>query len=243
MTLNDKYIYPTLRNKNKKVINDIYSDIDFSNYYQSVSADNKSLSDLTIYREELKKDDTILEIGSGNGRIFNPLFKEGFDIYGIEPSNRMKRYIISSGKNRVYPLKLQEIYNFPQNRINVVIIPATSVSLFSIKEFEDLIIYLRKDQLYIKKILFDFLPYNFFESQNEQFNIVKINNNKYLTINFLNDTKKRVIFNILFEKKIGISIKYIYTIEDINKIFRKYGIDMHILKNDKNYKFIEGNFK
>ena len=63
---------------------------------------------------------------------------------------------------RIYKLTLQEIEKFPLKDIEVIIIPATSVSLFSHEEFFDFLKKVKETQPNIKKIIFDFLKEEFF---------------------------------------------------------------------------------
>ena len=65
----------------------------------------------------------VLEVGSGTGRVFNPLFNEGYNIFGLEPAKEMAEHIAYEGRERIYKLTLQEIEKFPLKDIEVIIIP------------------------------------------------------------------------------------------------------------------------
>ncbi|EMB66702.1 hypothetical protein SMU26_04467 [Streptococcus mutans 3SN1] len=115
-----------------EIIENLYEDDIFANYYRSIVNQDELLEDdIDSYKQFFDKSMPILEIGSGTGRIFNPLFEDGYNIFGLEPAKEMAKYITNEGRDRIYSLTLQEIGNLPQKNIEVIIIPATSVSLFS----------------------------------------------------------------------------------------------------------------
>ncbi|EMC21938.1 hypothetical protein SMU80_01659 [Streptococcus mutans SF1] len=115
-----------------EIIENLYENDIFANYYRSIVNQDELLEDdIDSYKQFFDKSMPILEIGSGTGRIFNPLFEDGYNIFGLEPAKEMAKYITNEGRDRIYSLTLQEIGNLPQKNIEVIIIPATSVSLFS----------------------------------------------------------------------------------------------------------------
>ena len=82
----DYLIYPPFYSKSKSltIVKDFYQDKDFAAYYNTVTSLNEfNLSqnnDYNYYTSNISKDSKILEIGSGNGRIFNQLFEENYNV-------------------------------------------------------------------------------------------------------------------------------------------------------------------
>ena len=66
-----------------EISDDIYSDTDFADFYNRSINEKFEINDLDFYREKINNDDVVLEIGSGNGRVFNVLSREGVNIYGL----------------------------------------------------------------------------------------------------------------------------------------------------------------
>ncbi len=230
------------RSENLIVVDNLYDDSTFSNYYQVVMNQDEILgNDFDIYKNHFKSM-AILEIGSGTGRVFNRLFIEGYNIYGIEPSIEMSKYILNEGRDRVYPLTLQQIDQFPIHDINIVIIPATSISLFSHKDFEEFLEYLIKKQTSINRIIFDFLNDDFFTQSMDIIHSHTIGSDKFYSVNFFDSSKDRIIYNLVNSEKIGISIKYAYSLEKIVSIFKKFGMTLNIITNTDSYVMVEGIF-
>ncbi|EHJ51877.1 methyltransferase domain-containing protein [Streptococcus macacae] len=225
------------------VIDNLYEDETFSDYYkQVVNHDDLLENDISLYKNYFNKQTPVLEIGSGTGRIFNPLFEEGYDIYGLEPSSEMSRYIARRGQNRIYQLTLQDIELLPKNDIEVVIIPATSVSLFSPSDLKSFLKSLLQKQPSIKSIVFDFLKEDFFESSMGVIQTNVIDGKKYYHTNFFDKDKKRIIYNLVNSEKLGISIKYYYSYQIVRAIFEELGMAIHIVTDSENYTMVEGVF-
>lgn len=152
------------KSENLEIIENLYADDIFANYYHSIVDQDALLEDdIDEYKQFFDKKMAVLEVGSGTGRVFNPLFNEGYNIFGLEPAKEMAEHIAYEGRERIYKLTLQEIEKFPLKDIEVIIIPATSVSLFSHEEFFDFLKKVKETQPNIKKIIFDFLKEEFFE--------------------------------------------------------------------------------
>lgn len=231
------------RAENLEVVDNLYSDTTFSHYYKEISEDDEVLNtDVQFYSKYLDIKDTILEIGSGTGRIFNKLYTEKYDIYGMEPSEEMSRYIVLKGQERIFHLTLQEVEKLPISHVEVIIIPATSVCLFSHSDLEIFLKNLICRQPFIKKIIFDFMKESFFEISCNHIQTTTINSEKYFFVNFMDEKNERIIFNLMNSKKIGISIKYLYNLEKIKKIFNKFDITINVLENVNDYVMVEGVF-
>ena len=70
-----------------EIIENLYEDDIFANYYRSIVNQDELLEDdIDSYKQFFDKSMPILEIGSGTGRIFNPLFEDGYNIFGLEQS-------------------------------------------------------------------------------------------------------------------------------------------------------------
>ncbi|OYS79652.1 hypothetical protein CBG04_11555, partial [Limosilactobacillus reuteri] len=84
-------IYPPFQSKAKylTIVKDLYQDKDFAEYYNTITSLNEFNSfndDYIYYASNLSKSSKVLEIGSGNGRIFNQLYEDNYDAYGLEHS-------------------------------------------------------------------------------------------------------------------------------------------------------------
>ncbi|MGH2110862.1 methyltransferase domain-containing protein [Aerococcus urinaeequi] len=204
------------KSKDLDIVLDIYKDSDFKKYYDLIS--QTPSKDISIYRKILDKDDIILEIGTGNGRIFSPLLELNYDIYGIEPSKLMIEKI-KTGKNRIFQLTLQNIEKLSLPRVDVVIIPATTICLFSFFEFKDFIFKVKDKYPGISYVYFDFVLPDTFYRKNNIIEKVVIDDETYIYTNFIEDSK--VYFNIINKNKLGISEKNLYTFELLKEYFGK----------------------
>ena len=239
------FIHKKFQKKSNKleVIDNLYEDGTFSEYYKLVTDEDSVLeNDIDIYKRFFDKSESVLEIGSGTGRIFNNLFKHGYNIYGLEPSTEMSKYIDKNARNRIYPLTLQDIKYLPKNDIEVIIIPATSVSLFSLNDLEKFLKYVQKHQVSVKRIIFDFLKEDFFKGAMDAIQSYTLGLEKFYYVNFWDKSEERIIYNLVNSKKIGISVKYIYSHKSIQDLFEKLGITFNIILDSDSYTMIEGRF-
>ena len=70
-----------------EIIENLYEDDIFANYYRSIVNQDELLEDdIDSYKQFFDKSMPILEIGSGTDRIFNPLFEDVYNIFGLEPA-------------------------------------------------------------------------------------------------------------------------------------------------------------
>lgn len=231
------------RSEHLEVINNLYDDATFSEYYRRVvNQDSLLENDIDLYKRQFDKFMPILEIGSGTGRIFNALFQEGYNVYGIEPSTEMSKSIIENGQDRVYPLTLQNIEQLPKNDIQVIIIPATSVSLFSHAELEHFLSKVKQQQGSIKRIIFDFLKEDFFIRSMDLVQCHNLDFGKFYDVNFFDKSGERIIYNLINSEKLGISVKYAYSYEVIQNIFEKLGIAVNVITDSDSYTMVEGVF-
>ncbi|WP_367293522.1 methyltransferase domain-containing protein [Lactococcus lactis] len=245
MPMDNRLIYKKFLSHSKKVkiVENLYLDEEFAEYYKSISDEDIILNnDLPLYEKILKKSNNILEIGSGTGRVFNYLFLKGYNIHGLEPSKEMSDYILEEAKDRIYNLTFQEIDKLPLDDIETIIIPATSISLFSQGDFEIFLYKIMNNQTKLKNIFFDFMEENFFLEFSEKISKKKIKQEKYYSVNFFDTYNRRIIYNVMNSKKLGVSIKYIYSLEVISKLFEKLNIRLDVLQSFDNYVMVEGIF-
>lgn len=240
-------IYPPFQSKAKylTIVKDLYQDKDFAAYYNTITSLNEFNSfndDYIYYASNLSKSSKVLEIGSGNGRIFNQLYEDNYDVYGLEPSLDMTAYIKPMAQSRILHMTLQEFSLNPKiSNLDAVIIPATSISLVSTTDFEKFLKALIKTPTFTT-IIFDFLKPNFFLKSDHKVTNVKVKNNTYYNVNFLHDDS--VIFNIISTKhhKLGISQKFIYSLEYFENLFKELDGKLEVLKDTSNYSMIKGVF-
>lgn len=241
-------IYPRFQSKvnSLTIIDDLYKDNDFAAYYNAttkLSSSNSPLNDdYHYYTSNIEKNSKILEIGSGNGRIFNRLYNDSYDVYGIEPALEMAKYIEDLGRNRIFPMTLQE-FTMNSQKLNpdTVIIPATSISLFSPHDFEKFLNKLMTISSF-SNIIFDFLKPSFFVQTENQINVVKLTEGTYYSVNF--QYEDSIVFNIISEKhkKLGISRKYLYSFEYFKNLFNELNGELKVLRDDPDYMMIKGAF-
>lgn len=231
------------RSNQLEIVDNLYDDATFSEYYRLVIDQDSLLeNDLDIYKRYFDKTVSVLEIGSGTGRIFNHLFQEGYDIYGIEPSAEMSKYIDENGRDRVYPLTLQEAEYLPKRDIEVIIIPATSVSLFSLSDLERFLEYVKQQQPSIKRIIFDFLKEDFFINSMDIIQSHTLGLGKFYYVNFFDTSGERIVYNLVNSEKLGISVKYAYSHASVQTLFEKLGMAFNVILDSDRYTMIEGVF-
>lgn len=243
----DSMFFGTFKSKLKEeasleITNNIYQVPEFASYYESIAQESMN-GDLEYYLASFDESDQVLEIGTGNGRILKPLLKHGIEIYGIEPEKEMLTFLNEEEKSRVYVGGIEELHHFEHSgKYTHIIIPATSVSLFEDQYFSA---FLRNVKQLLKskgKILFDFLSPECIEELNEKVSVEKIKDQLFLSGNFIKG--KQFIYNIYTktaagERKLGYSVKNIYSIEQVSKLCEQFGYTAHVLRNNKDYIMME----
>lgn len=219
---------------NKKFIDDFYDDSYFASYYHEVS--QKTVDDINWYKKILSREDAILEIGTGSGRVFLPLLLDGFDIYGIEPSSKMRK-LINIGCERIYPYTLQNLEKIPKRDIQEIIIPATTVSLFPKDDFEEFLKNSKKIFPNVKRVFLDFLDTKYFVESNDIVKSEVYRDEKCYFTNFILDDY--VVFNIVTKDKCAVSKKYLYSIDYFTEISLNYGFNYEIIFKNKFYYFLK----
>lgn len=227
MLINELFFGPFKSKYEKGIyfVEDIYDDEDFSGFYQSLEC---GFYDNNFYENTLERDGKVLEIGSGTGRIIRYLTKKGFDIYGIEPSEKMRSFIEEEYKDKIFPFGLEDIEKISGIRFKSIIIPATTVSLFKFDVFEKFLIDLKKILEPNAKIYFDFLDEEYVNELHKKIKTMKYKGNTVYLGNHIKGNS--LIFNIYINienyEKLGISKKNIYSRELIKSICEKIGYNV-----------------
>lgn len=244
----DEFFFGNFKTKlsisNIKVIDDIYSDSDMVLFYNSLTkVDN--YNDLNFYEDILSKSDNILEIGSGSGRFFNKFSRQGYNVYGLEPSKEMIKSIDPDYSHRIFNIDAQNLDKVitKDYQINKTLIPATTISLFSKEEAYLMIETLFKVMTNKGKLIFDILNPKHLESIVGEVNHTKIDGNKYFTGNFYDEAKEKFYFNIYLKsndkKKLGYSTKYVHTFQSLEKIASKLNLQITIRYEDEQCVMLE----
>lgn len=241
---NTKYISKNFIQKiNKsKIVPNIYDDDILASFYDSITSYQDFYNDLDFYRSIFNFQDTILEIASGSGRIFTPLSREGYDIYGIEPSNNMVNNMDKHYQDKIYVDYIENILstNFPE-KFNKIIIPATSISLFSHHQLEKFLEDLKNISCIPFGIYFDINEFD--NSQDEKVMTFKDKDEgKFYMSNFKLEDK--FIFNVYSARHniLGYSVKYLYTVEQILALLKKHNYKSKIMFHEGTYYMLEGTY-
>lgn len=87
--------------------------------------------DIPFYKKQVKKyGDPVLELGCGTGRITIPIAREGYDITGLDLSDRLLRRALDKAKSDDIDIKLikGDMRNFSlEKSFNLIFIPFNSI--------------------------------------------------------------------------------------------------------------------
>lgn len=224
------------------IINNIYQEVEFAQYYEAVACESIS-GDIEYYLDMLSKNDRVLEIGTGNGRVLKPLLAHGIDIYGIELEQAMLEFLNEEEKSRVYIGGIEKLTQFNHtSKYSYIIIPATSVSLFDEQIFSNFLSEAKKVLNSKGKIIFDFINPGQIKKLDGVVSIDKISDQLFMSGNFVQG--KKFIYNIYTKtakgsRKLGYSIKNIYTIDQVNHLGEQLGYTSRIIKKQPDYIMME----
>ncbi|NEY21710.1 hypothetical protein G4D61_17490 [Bacillus ginsengihumi] len=216
---------------------ELYSENIFSQYYSDIQTEN-FLNDLEYYKSRLTKSENIIELASGSGRILIPLAEDGYNIVGIEKEKEMimkmeKHQDKVIHENIFCVEKLKKEYS----RTDCLLLPATSISLFSLENFAEL---LNSIKIMNKglRIILDVYNLRKFLSEKPKKEITEKGTFYYL--NFEEDNC--IIYNIFHKEsqKIGYSVKFNHNWKDIVSMLQKIGFYVKITNPQKDYFIIEG---
>lgn len=233
-------LFGTFKNKYNRgaiLVDVFYEDPYFSNVYNQMC---NGIEDKSQYIQVLNQNQSILEIGSGSGRILQFLIEQGFNVHGVEPSGEMLKFIQPIYRKQIFQMGIEDIRRLGTAVYDCIIIPATTVSLFDFETFE---IFLEDASYLLKEegeIIFDFWDETYVEQLNDCIQKVEIDGNLVFYSNFIR--KEQLIFNMyvkINEKgKLGFSQKYIYTEAYLQGICRKYKFFYTLLEVKNNCKMV-----
>lgn len=248
MMFNINYLSNQLKKKinNNTQIVQLYSDELFSKYYDNISGKGKSLQrDIIFYKNNINPNKLTLEIASGNGRVISSLLDENFNVKGIEKEATMIEQMEYKYRSHIYQNdvfefdKLNKIYS----QADYIIIPATSISLFSAQDIELFIqnlINLNKSFV----LMFDFIDIESLINEKP-----KKEKNELGTFYIQNFKVKQndievIVYNIFHKEsnKLGYSVKFSHNKELFMNIMKNCGLSCEIKINNNNYYMIKGEF-
>lgn len=231
-------VSPWFRKKKiSHITTDIYSDEDFSFFYNEIANNTEIHSDISFFIQELKGS-SVLEIGSGNGRIACPLIDAEINYIGIEPEYQMIKFLDKKYRNKIYHIDLNSFLKLSNVKdilddIDTIIIPATSISLFSPDEITDFLFRIRQFSKKFKRVIFDYNSPNFFDNE-LHFNNTK--HGKFYYANYIDSTF--VYYNVYYNEKLGVSKKYLYNEYIVQNIAEKVNMRYENLYQEKDYKMV-----
>ncbi len=126
------------KSENLEIIENLYADDIFANYYHSIVDQDALLEDdIDEYKQFFDKKwqywKLVVELGES---LILCLMRVTISLAWSQ-QKKWRNTLLMRDVKRIYKLTLQEIEKFPLKDIEVIIIPATSVSLFSHEEFFD----------------------------------------------------------------------------------------------------------
>ncbi|MGX1373462.1 SAM-dependent methyltransferase [Priestia megaterium] len=243
--LNERLFGPykkKVNTNNISLVDDFYSDQDFVDFYNQ-ALKNDSYKDLDIFKANLSFNDTILEIGSGSGRIFNTLSKTGYNLYGIEPSLEMNKYILDEYKHKIFNTKVQHLDELINKKLlfSKILIPATTVSLFSHQDFE---VFIEKSASLLSpngSLIFDFIDPQYLASIDKKINILNYKDSKYYFSNYIK--YPFFILNVFMQNesvsKLSYSTKHLYSLEYLEELCRLNNYILNVIYKDNMYVMVE----
>ncbi|MDI9232119.1 hypothetical protein [Staphylococcus caprae] len=181
----------------------------------------------------------MIELASGSGRIVKDFISSGYKIYGIELESEMidslkeeyQKYIYQENIFNVH--KLNKLYQ----KADVLILAATSISLFTEKEFFE---FLEKVKSINKKfkIIFDWVDPITLTMKSPKRVLMK--NGLYYYTNF--QLEDKIIYNLYHESSntLGVSIKVHHSLNNLVSNLKNVGFKVSIQEIEDNYYMIEG---
>ncbi|MCM3670965.1 class I SAM-dependent methyltransferase [Mesobacillus maritimus] len=229
--------------ENVTFVEDFYLDEDFVNLY-NMALQNDRYDDLQLIQSNVSFEDSILEIGSGAGRIFNVLAEEGYMNYGMEPSDEMNKHILPDYQHRIFNLKIQEIKNLQDKglRFTKILIPATTVSLFTHQEFEQFLFDAKGILEDGGKIIFDFIHPLQLHAVNGKVSVIQDGrDHKFYLANYLHGHTftLNVFLQSEEECKLSYSVKNVYTLEFVKEVCEKRDYDLRTIFEDEAFMMLE----
>jgi SAM-dependent methyltransferase len=224
-----------------QVTDNIYADPDFARFYNQTVDYGSDFNDLDFYRQILNKDDVILEIGSGNGRVFNILAAENYHIYGIEPEREMIQYILEDFKGNIFHNRIEDLSCLAGKHFSKVIIPATTVSLFSEEILTDFFSGIKTYLMPGGSIIFDIIHPESAQKSAERIQTVRTKEGTFFIGNFI--IGEYYVLNIYMKnrqtEKIGYSKKKLYSVEYFRRLAKNLHYELRELHETSVFQFLE----
>ncbi|MCU5725451.1 hypothetical protein OCF66_10625, partial [Bacillus toyonensis] len=146
-------------------------------------------------------------------------------------------------KSKIFNIKIQELDKLVDKELlfSKIIIPATTISLFSHEDFED---FLKKSESILDlkgSIIFDFINPQYLDSINGKINLMNYKESKYYFSNYIE--YPFFILNVFLQqeslKKLGYSIKHLYSIDYLNNLCNKYNYSLDVIFKNDTYLMVE----
>lgn len=222
-------------------INNIYEHDDMVKFYNNITNQSSFNNDISFYKKKLDKSKFIIELASGSGRVLTELVDDGFNVTGIEYESAM----INSMPLKYHEYVIQsDIFDFNTlsplyQKVDSLILPATSITLFSLEKFENLL----KNIMQLNKkfnIIFDF--YNIEDLITESPKKVLNENGTFYSINFKNHNN--FIYNLYHKEKdiLGISVKYAHSLDNLVSLLNRINMEVNVVPITQSYYMIEGTY-
>ncbi len=221
------------------IIKNLYSDKEMVEFYNYSTTKNSFSNDISYYKSRIKKDEFVIELASGSGRIIKDFILSGYKIYGIELESEMINSLERKYQKFIYQENIFNVYQLSNlyQKADVLILAATSVSLFTEKEFFE---FLEKVKFINKKfkIIFDWIDPISLTMKNPKRVLMK--NGIYYYTNF--QLGENIVYNLYHEASntLGISVKVHHTLSSLVNNLQKIGFQVNTQKIDENYYMIEG---
>ncbi|HBC4363928.1 TPA: hypothetical protein OV127_002625 [Staphylococcus aureus] len=227
-------------NKDTKIIN-LYSNSKLVAFYNSITNESTFFNDIEFYEKRINKDQKIVELASGSGRILKQLIENGYDTIGIELEKMMiesmedkyKSFVVNN--NILNVKELNAIYK----ETDIFILPATTISLFSIEEIIKFLVDLKKINKNFK-LIFDLLSLDKIINKKPKKVVNELGTFYY--INFISGGQ--VVYN-LFDKDtniVGVSRKQNHSLNDILVQLKELEFNVYYTKISEDYYMIEGSY-
>ncbi|PTI59910.1 hypothetical protein BU090_09220 [Staphylococcus warneri] len=238
----DKYISDSIKKiANTNKITDIYNSKILVDFYNFSSSESDFSNDISFYKNNIKKEEKIIELAAGSGRILSPMLQEGYNILGIEKEQAMIDSQKKISSNTLIQGDILNVEHFKKlyAKVDVFILGATTMSLFTC---EEIIAFLQKINKINKnyRIYFDIYDMNSFITKypKKELNAT----GTYYYHNFIQNGK--VIYNLYHKESetLGYSIKNFYDISQIKHILESCDLDFKVMKEKENYYMLRGTY-
>lgn len=239
---NNQLISPYLSKFDINEITNIYEDPIFVEFYDEITNAEAFFNDIQFYKDNISKNSLTVEFAAGTGRVTIPLLDSGYKVIGIEKEYEMIKKIPEE-----YRLNFiqENIFNFEElnsiyKELDTIIIPATSISLFSMEQINTLIVNLTKLNSHFN-IMFDLINYKKVISQYPKKEITS--EGTFYYYNFLSE--EHLIYNLLHKdrKVLGYSVKYHHNITDLVQLFENSGLKIEVKEVSNLYFMIMGSYE